>query len=151
MDAADRFWAKVDKRTGGCWLWRGAITERGYGQFYWGPGQYRRAHRVSWDLLRGPIPPGLQLDHLCREKLCVNPDHLEPVTARENLARSPLTNGNKTHCPQGHEYTADNTILTKQGKRKCKACAYRWDDAAKARWRRWRDKRLTAHAGMIPR
>lgn len=75
----------------------------------------------------GPIPEGLDLDHLCRVRQCVNPDHLEPVTARENLMRSPLTqasiNSAKTHCKRGHEFTPDNTrIFPKSGSRCCKTC-----------------------------
>lgn len=78
----DRFWEKVEK-TGTCWLWRGAIERQGYGVF-----ENRKAHRIAFTLIGGVIPTGLQLDHLCFVRHCVNPDHLEPVTAKENVRRA---------------------------------------------------------------
>lgn len=112
---ADRFWRLVDK-SGDCWLWMGAKW-KGYGQFgvQQSPGVWplRKAHRVAYELIVGPIPDGMQLDHLCRNPSCVNPDHLEPVTNRENGLRGvsiAATNAKKTHCPQGHEYTFENTV-----------------------------------------
>lgn len=115
----ERFWAKVEK-TDTCWTWIASLDGRGYGQF-----DHQRSHRVSYELLVGPIPEGLVLDHLCRNKRCVNPDHLEPVTHLENLRRGTpgsAHNTRKTHCPKGHEYTPENTRV-KDGKRNCKACA----------------------------
>lgn len=90
----------------GCWEWTGARS-RGYGLL---AVNYRRwkAHRLSWELFRGPIPDDLTIDHLCRNKACFNPDHLEPVTQAENLRRGdtiPARNALKTHCPQGHPYS----------------------------------------------
>ena len=79
-----RFWAKVD-RSGSCWLWL-AATSHGYGTFQ-SNGKLVRAHRYAYELLVGPIPGGLVIDHLCRTTACVNPEHLEPVTQRENLLR----------------------------------------------------------------
>lgn len=82
---ADRLWAKVDK-SGECWLWKGAINEHGYGHMR-SEGRFVRPHRVAYELLVGPVPEGLVLDHLCRTPACVNPAHLEPVTQSENLKR----------------------------------------------------------------
>lgn len=88
VDTPTRFWAKVEK-TNGCWLWTGG-TARGYGQFRLGGGRGSknvRAHRYAYELLVGPIPAGLEIDHTCENKLCVRPDHLEPVTKKVNLER----------------------------------------------------------------
>jgi len=85
--AADRFWAKVDK-SDTCWTWTGSRNGRGYGLFMVAPGSCVRAHRFAYELLVGPIPDGLQLDHLCGVKACVNPSHLEPVTNEENSRRA---------------------------------------------------------------
>lgn len=113
----------------GCWLWNGGTT-RGYGR-YWDKGGTPGAHRVVYELLVGPIPKGLHLDHKCRMPSCVNPDHLRPVTPREN-AHAPgslclqKTNAAKTHCPHGHPYDAKNTMSQKAGKngigRRCRTC-----------------------------
>lgn len=107
----------------GCWLWVGAHDGFGYGMLN-RRGTTYRAHRVAYEALRGPIPKGLQMDHLCRTPACVNPDHLEAVTARENTLRSNNTagkNSRKTHCMRGHEFTPDNIYW--QGKnRHCKTC-----------------------------
>lgn len=120
----ERFWAKVDKNgPGGCWLWT-AGTSKGYGQFLNG------AHRVSYEMLVGPIPEGLHIDHLCRVRACVNPDHLEPVTRKENILRgvgAPAVNARKTHCSQGHPYNDENTYAYtyangKESRRDCRAC-----------------------------
>lgn len=85
---AERFWPKVSK-TDSCWLWQASLDGKGYGQINGGrtPTRMMRAHRVAYELVIGPIPDGLDLDHLCRTPRCVNPDHLEPVTRRENTAR----------------------------------------------------------------
>lgn len=92
----DRFWRKVQK-TPGCWRWTGAIQSAGYGSIGLGEGRVGSAHRVAYELLVGPIPPGLTIDHLCRNTWCVNPAHLEAVTHQENVrrawaARKQLTN-----------------------------------------------------------
>ena len=129
-----RFWAKVDK-SGDCWLWTAAVDPRGYGAF--GGPNHRRvfAHRVAYELLKGPIPQGLELDHLCRQPSCVNPDHLEPVTHAENVRRGECGSHQraKTHCPHGHEYTPENTVHTKEGWRTCRTCKRISNRKAKAR------------------
>ena len=102
--AWDRFWPKVD--VGDCWEWT-AATANGYGNFWVSDNTWKRAHLFAWEELVGPVPDGLELDHLCRNRLCVKPDHLEPVTRSENLLRSPVTQTAKwaarTHCDEGHE------------------------------------------------
>jgi hypothetical protein len=106
-----------------CWEWTGAISAGKYGSIYY-QGRMQKAHRVAWLLLKGDIPDGLDLDHLCRNTKCCNPEHLEPVTRSENLRRSPLMdhNSSKTHCKRGHEYSPENTRWRPNGWRTCKEC-----------------------------
>lgn len=117
----------------GCWeyaktsrAWNDGYRQISVGTNAEGRAVMKYAHRVSYELHIGPIPEGMQLDHLCKNRCCVNPDHLEPVTPRENLMRSADThaarNIAKTHCPQGHPYDADNTGINKRGGRYCKTC-----------------------------
>jgi hypothetical protein len=120
----DRFWAKVEK-TDTCWLWR-ATTRHGYGRFYV-DGRLLNAHRWAYEYLVGPIPDGLDLDHLCRVRRCVNPTHLEPTTRRENVLRGTgagARHAAKTHGVWGHPFDAQNTDATprKWGRRRCRAC-----------------------------
>lgn len=119
------FWSKVDKADpDGCWLWTGTKVPSGYGRL-WIAQRPFAAHRVAYEWLVGPIPEGLQLDHLCRVRRCVNPAHLEPVTSRENTMRGlnwAARNAEKTHCPQGHPYDEANTYLRSGGGRGCRAC-----------------------------
>ena len=123
MDWTERYWAKV-KKSNGCWLWTGA-TSRGYGHFCSSPYSTKMAHRISYMELVGSIPEGKQLHHLCEIRNCVNPAHLEPVTARENLLLSSKTAAAKlssqTHCKRGHEFTAENTYVW-GNMRHCKEC-----------------------------
>jgi hypothetical protein len=96
----------------------------GYGRFQVGVGKCVQAHRWSYEQLIGPIPQGLVLDHLCRTPACVNPAHLEPVTSSTNVKRGEvgLRHRSKTHCPQGHEYSAENTYVHRGTNRHCRAC-----------------------------
>lgn len=124
-DPLQRFWAKVDVRgEDDCWLWTAALATGGYG-LYGVDQRMKLCHRFAYELLVGPIPDGLQIDHLCRNRRCVNPSHLEPVTCRENVLRGmsrAAVNARKTHCPQGHAYDDDNTYITPVGGRNCRAC-----------------------------
>lgn len=123
----DRFWSKVDKSgPGGCWLWTGGVGSSGYGNF---GKPTKLAHRVSYELEIGPIPEGMQLDHLCRVRTCVNPAHLEPVTARVNGERSENfagVNARKEMCANGHPFDEANTAYRKRRdgrvRRACRAC-----------------------------
>ena len=121
----ERFWAKVD-RTGladnDCWPWLGARAGTGYGNITrHGRGTSAPAHRVAYELCVGPIPEGLQIDHLCRRPDCVNPAHLEPVTQIENMRRG-IKGVLTTHCPQGHEYSEANTYIDPRNSRRCRQC-----------------------------
>jgi hypothetical protein len=118
-----RFWEKVAVNPSGCWVWIGARTSSGYGNFKF-RGRYRGAHRVAYEVLIGMPKLGMELDHLCRNRACCNPSHLEPVTGTVNLLRgiSPTAiNARKTHCHRGHELTAENTYVY-GSHRKCKTC-----------------------------
>ncbi len=119
----ERFWSKVDA-SGVCWEWAASNDGKGYGQFYAGPGKVVRAHRWAYIDLCGSIPDDLTLDHLCRNTLCVNPDHLEPVTSAENKRRggSKTHNKAKTHCPQDHPYSGYNLLVGADGWRECRIC-----------------------------
>lgn len=111
-----RFYA-MEKPSEPCWIWPFKIDARGYGKVKY-QGRARKAHQVVYEHYVGPVPDGLELDHLCRITDCVNPSHLEPVTHMENIRRRTAA---KTHCHKGHEYTAENTY-TGGGKRQCRTC-----------------------------
>lgn len=140
------FWGLVDDSDGpdACWPWQGTIDDKGYGRLGLGRGAgvystYTRAHRFAYELLVGPIPDGLVLDHVCHDEVahkcteedaclhrrCVNPAHLRPSTHKENLNRgysAAERAAKRTHCPHGHAYSGDNLRVTPQGHRKCRAC-----------------------------
>jgi len=125
---ADRFWAKVDKQGPpwngkSCWIWTASRSRKGYGSFW--DGANRQAHRVAYELARGPIPAGLQIDHLCRNRACMNPGHMELVDSRTNTLRGEsfsARESRQTHCIHGHKFTPTNTRITRVGKRKCREC-----------------------------
>jgi hypothetical protein len=120
VNAQERLLSKV-RYENDCWIFTGSHLPTGYGQF-WLDGTMRSAHRVSYELHVGKIPDGLQLDHLCRVRSCINPAHLEPVTLQENNRR-----GRKTHCKYGH-------LRTDIGKRTvCRECQQIANDSRKER------------------
>lgn len=120
---ADRLYDKIQMEpNSGCWIWTGGINASGYGVFR-SSRQYL-AHRASYELHCEEIPEGKQLDHLCRTRCCVNPDHLEAVDPIENYRRghAKYVQLNKTHCPSGHAYSEENVYRSRDGKRICREC-----------------------------
>lgn len=137
LSARERILRAIKVDDAGCWIWQLYVARDGYGRIRF-EGRGQRAHRVSYVAFRQQPPDGLDLDHLCRVRACVNPDHLEPVTHQENMLRSPFMttealrarkqgprhNVNKTHCNRGHEYTESNTYRCPSAPRSriCRAC-----------------------------
>lgn len=124
LNVLDKFWIRIEKKPNGCWEWKGGKTPRGYGCF-WNK-KTLVAHRFSYELLKGKIPKNHELDHLCRNHSCVNPEHLEPVLHQQNVLRGiglAAINARKTHCIRGHELKGDNLYINPNtGKRRCQAC-----------------------------
>ena len=123
-----RFWSKVGKDPSGCWNWMASKNEKDYGRF-WDGTRVVMAHRFLWEQINGVIPEGFELDHLCRNTACVNPQHLEVVTRRENIMRGRLPELarqlqlSKTHCPRGHAFDDANTYRRNdKAGRECRAC-----------------------------
>ena len=143
-----RFWSKVVK-TDSCWVWIGARNHLGYGHIHVSKSVGRRgAHRVSYEMLVGPIPAwATDMDHLCRNPPCVNPAHLEPVTHAENLRRAPRSAAtvkrDKTHCPQGHPYSGENLVINSKGRRECRTCR-------RAAYLRYRDRNISVKPAATP-
>ena len=129
-----RFWKKVDRSHGpdSCWEWQAGLHTGGYGIFHWGTSSGPRglyAHRFSYEIANGPISPGLDIDHLCRNPRCVNPSHLEAVTHQENVFRgdSPSAKARRTKtCKRGHTIDGDNLLIVRrkdsQDRHLCRAC-----------------------------
>lgn len=178
LSVDQRFWAKVDKLgplptnplvLGPCWMWNAYRNRNGYGMFGLAPvaingvWRYVLAHRWLFEQVKGPIPTGMELDHLCRVPACVNPDHLESVTHTENMRRAELATGSaarhgrarvaagfevpaarfqrsKTHCPRGHAYDEKNTHVSRSNRRTCRACARE----------RWREKHGSRDIKLAP-
>jgi hypothetical protein len=130
----ERFWEVVEK-TATCWVWTGHHDSSGYGSAYTTGRRYVLAHRWAYESVNGPVPRGLELDHLCRVRLCVRPDHLEAVTHLENMRRSSIAT--RTHCASGHEYTPENTRVHVKAngwsRRYCRTCEKRWAADYRAR------------------
>ena len=124
-------------RVGDCLIWQGCTMKNGYGTVSWN-GRRWLVHRAVWTETNGQIPDGLTIDHLCRNRACVNVAHMEVVTPGENarrgggLEKAHASYRARTHCPQGHEYTPENTMLN-NGARACRECG-------RQRWRAWRDR-----------
>ena len=136
----ERFWAKVEPEPNtGCWLWTASLSSGGYGQFMIRPSpKPERAHRLAYETLVGPIPEGLELDHLCRVRSCCNPSHLEAVTHRENVLRgtSPYASAaRKTHCDHGHPLDSTRWKGRKRTIRCCSVCVARQKYEAQIRYR----------------
>jgi hypothetical protein len=140
----ERLWLNVNKNgpipeyrpdLGPCWLWKLSTDARDYGQMSVN-GKMRKTHQLAYELVIGPVPPGLELDHLCRVRPCLNPLHLEAVPPLVNNLRgfgAAALNSRKTHCPKGHPYDEENTYWENGGKRHCRTC---WSLRSAARSKR---------------
>lgn len=152
----ERFWSKVSPEpNSGCWLWA-ASGSHGYGRFpflksEWLEKRGELAHRHAYKALVGPIPDGLELDHLCRVRCCVNPAHLEPVSHAENVRRgnSGSNTRSKTHCPQGHPYEGDNLRIGKNGKYLARYCIACTREAGRKRNARLQAQRALARIAQV--
>lgn len=143
-----QFWNRVDIcQEADCWPWTGNISDQGYGIFNYPVKQRVKAHRLSYELVRGTIPSGVVPDHLCRNRWCVNPYHLELVPIKENVLRGvgiTAKNKVKTHCKNGHEFTPENTLVFRQAQyngtgRECRTCNL-------AKQKRWKAKKKAIRA-----
>lgn len=132
VPVTQRILRATEQRETGCWIWTRARTEAGYGRIQVN-GKSRYVHRIAYEAFIGPIPDGMQIDHLCHtedadcpggsacpHRACCNPAHLEPVAPLENTRRG-RGHGSETHCPQGHPYAGDNLRMWK-GRRVCRSC-----------------------------
>lgn len=128
MNLVEAFMRHVHVAAGGCWDWLEPLTDEGYGRLFWPPGNQitkRMAHTVSYELFKGPIPAGMEPDHLCRQRCCVNPEHLEAVTHKVNVHRGigpTAINAAKTTCPNGHPLSGENLVPWAKNGRECRTC-----------------------------
>lgn len=140
MMLSERQWRNVDVSIDGCWVWTRKLNHDGYARTRIGGGQGRHVyvHRALYEHLNGPLPDGYELDHLCRNRACVRPDHMEPVTHAENVKRGDSGKwlAAKTHCPRGHPYEGDNLEYTAIGGRMCVICRRKRDRERRRRKRR---------------
>lgn len=115
--------SRISEEDSGCWHWHGEVTRNGYGRVKWGGKRYL-TYRLIYEMIKGPVPEGLQLDHLCRNRLCVNPEHLEPVTISENIRRGEMGFGRLSGlCKNGlHDITDEGNIYLGGGRRTCYKC-----------------------------
>lgn len=149
--AIDRILAKTTEDDNGCWIFHGSDNGVGYGVVF-NEGRQEYTHRVTYEFFIAEIPEGLQIDHLCRQRRCCNPWHLDPVTTAVNVARGEarLRSGawradfelSKTHCPAGHAYDSENTYITSKGHRQCRLCK----TAAELRYREANREVIAARA-----
>lgn len=138
MTLRDRLLAKIIVQPDGCWVWRGAAQPTGYGQL-WNGKRPEQAHRLSYKMFCGPVPDGVEVDHVCRVRDCVNPKHLRLLPHRDNVLAGntgPARNAAKTHCDYGHELSGRNLRFAVNGSRQCRACDRRRAQEAKNRSRR---------------
>lgn len=109
----------------GCWLWTGHIDDKGYGRFQV-KGKWRKAHVCAYESRHGPVPEGKEVGHICKLRACVKPEHLKALTHIENIQMGDIGGHKyhslKTHCPQGHEYSEENTYRKPNGHRECRTC-----------------------------
>jgi HNH endonuclease len=126
MTKEERFWSNVNvKEADDCWLWQRSLNRDGYGRLSWNR-KLIMAHRLAYRLCVGELPFGLELDHLCRNRACVNPRHLEPVTHKINMERGIARCSKKTHCKRGHELIGNNLYTPPDGSRQCRKCDALW-------------------------
>jgi hypothetical protein len=139
--AQERLAGTFDVSETGCWLWNRCADRTGYGLIRWRGRQYR-AHRLAYFAFEGEIPAGYHVHHICHVSRCINPDHLEALKQADHMRcvdHISYHNASKTHCKWGHEFTSENTLTPKDGRRRCRLCIRMFDHA---RYRRNRRKIL---------